>query len=278
MPNLFVGIISIYFVLSSGCKSHSTSPNNSTDTFPSIQSFIDIPIGSNDIPITRMALSPDGSRLAVYSGITAHWKIFDVKKGQLLCSSNEAFDSPSMHFSLDNIKILLSNISFVSTYDISGSSPRLLSTITNPTAMVSPTLYDDGSKIIIKETVPFSNPLGNIFNTNGGSLLKTIHPNFPYPGGGFGFIQDENAIVYGDGSTARVWSVEHDSELRHFELTPHGDYNIETSEDGLTAVAGLFDTTTSIIGYYNTKTGQKIIEFNIDGSNASYSSSCFSKN
>jgi len=222
-----------------------------------------------------VALSPDGSRLALYS--VSKIGIFDTKTGNLISSGSAAGVSyylSSMQFSVDNTKLLISSSSDSShsavLYDVSGATVTNLITIASVTGAK---LSDDGTQIIgvVTHAAPAPADL-NIYKASDGSIVQTLHPT--NISNAFGFDRTENAAVYPDGKTnglAHVLSMTVNAELRNFPVVGNANGFI-SSEDGLT-IASSSDYTN--YSFYNTQTGALVGTIVVTAMNSTSKSNTF---
>lgn len=206
-----------------------------------------------------LALSPDGSRLAVVT--RTKLTVYDAATGNSLSSTTFAdFPSNLWQFNLDGSKLLISSNggSKTDVYDVSGTTSTLMCSIPS---LVFSSLTDDGLKIIARKQI--SNPFNVIvYSTLDGSVVKTLTPIGLVSGNGLGYIQSENAIVYNEPLTAHVWSVENDVELRNFSVSGPSPLYILSSEDGHTIAT---NSNTPLYSFYNTMNGEKITDLTIPG-------------
>lgn len=201
-----------------------------------------------------IALSPDGSRLGI--GGTTNLMVYDAATGNVISSatlSGSSFFS-NLQFSIDGSKLLVLNRDSVSglsvkVYNVSTTTATLITSIVGITGAK---LYDDGTKIIAR---PNSNPTKIvIYSAVDGSIIKTLNPvNISATDLDFGFIRSEDAAIYQDGNTARVWDVATDVQLRFFSVVGGFSY-FGSSDDGLTVSSSANGGTYS---FYNTQSGVK---------------------
>ncbi len=214
------------------------------------------------------ALSPDGSRLALFSA--SNIGIFDTKTGNMISSgtaSGSNYYLSGMQFSTDNSKLLVaaSYGGGATLYDVSGATVTSLISIAK---VVGAKLSDDGTQIIAVLTHGSSIPPDlNIYKASDGSILQTLNPtNLLDSNPTFGFDRNENAVVYSDSKTngsVHVWGMAGNSELRNFPVVGNANAFL-ASEDGLTIASSADYMNYSC---YNSKTGQLIGAFNIAGAN-----------
>ncbi len=201
-----------------------------------------------------IALSPDGSRLGV--GNSTGFTVYDAATGNVISSATLPGSSSisNLQFSIDGSKLLISNQdsvigSSVKVYNVSTTTATLITSIAGITGAK---LYDDGTKIMAR---PNSNPTKIvIYSAVDGSIIKTLNPvNISVTDLDFGFIRSEDAAIYQDGNTARVWDVAADIQLRFFSVAGGLQY-FGCSDDGLTLSSS---TNGGTYSFYNTQSGVK---------------------
>ncbi len=212
--------------------------------------YTEITVGTS----SAIALSPDGSRLAVWGGSIL--TVYDASKGNLLSSATSTPTFNTLQFSLDGSKLLAAENNYsvgqATVYDVSGTIATVITTIPN---IINAKLYDDGSKIIASLSSASSTIV--IYSAVNGSLINTLTPTMTGKNNyysNFGFIRGENAAIYQDGLTARVWGVATNAELRNFPVTG-ASYYFASSEDGNTVATGGGSLPLSC---FDTKAGAKI--------------------
>ncbi|MEP7234402.1 MAG: carboxypeptidase-like regulatory domain-containing protein [Ignavibacteriota bacterium] len=224
------------------------------------QAFTDIPVVTNTQGGV-IGLSPDGTRLAVFN--TPTLTVYDTKTGNILSQATVPGTKPyyydgRIEFSVDNSKVLLaSTYSPTVLFDVSGATGSVVISIGS---ISGAKLYDDGTKIIAMQSKGYPNPpVINVYLAADGSILKTLHPvvaNVNDSAGGFGFIRDEDAVIFPDDKStmsAHVWSVATDAESRNFAMTGYS-YTFSSSAEGLTVAASSNYTD---FDCYDSKTGLK---------------------
>jgi WD40 repeat protein len=203
--------------------------------------------------VSAIAFSADGSRLAVYGASTI--TVYDAATGNTLSSATNTPQFSALQFSLDGSKLLatygyFSNTGKADVYDVSSLAATVITSIPN---LGNAQFYDDGSKIMGTSSIAQGKII--IFSATDGSVIKTLNPASTVKSLlSIGLIRDEDAAVYQDGQTARVWSQATDAELRNFPVVG-SYYYFASSEDGHTIAAGGGGITFSC---YDTKTGVKI--------------------
>jgi WD40 repeat protein len=214
-----------------------------------VANYTDITVGTTAYDASALALSADGSRLGVWgSGKLA---VYDAKNGNLLSSATTNVNSINiLEFSLDGSKLLASQNWYGSTmvFDVSATTAVAGASIPS---IGTPHLSDDGTRVIgLSRTY-----LGKImvYSAVDGSVIKTLNPASTSIAS-IGYIPDEDAAVYEDGSNARVWSIATDAEVRNFPITGI-NYYFGSSEDGHTIASS---SNNSVYSCYDTKTGTKL--------------------
>jgi hypothetical protein len=245
--------------------------------------YTDITIGSNQQGEV-IALSPDGSRLAVFISNPAQLSVYDTKTGNtvstaIITKHGSYYYANGMQFSADNAKLLMrSSYDVTLLFDISSSSATEVLAMSGVNGAQ---LYDDGTKIIASENAVYPNPsIINVYSAADGSVITTLHPNISNLSdsiGSFGLIHDENSIVYPDDKSslsAHVWSALSDAELRSFPITG-SLYTFTASEDGLTVA---LSSDYKNYSCYDTKAATKLGDISVFGANgARYGNVSFTK-
>jgi len=218
--------------------------------------FLDITAGTTTHDAMGIALSPDGSRIAV--GAATKLTVYDATTGNVLSSAPiTATSYGALEFSLDGMKLLASAGTATNLYDVSGASATLVISIPN---LLGAKLYDDATKIIAETNTGQV----SLFSTTDGSVLKTLSITLPQnkpstlPTGAygvFGFDRDEDAIVSeNQTASAQVWGITTDAIIRNFPVTG-AYYYFTSSEDGRTIATTTYNLPTSC---FDTKTGTKL--------------------
>lgn len=239
--------------------------------------FIDITVGAKESQ--AIALSPDGSKLALYT--ISGFNVYDAKTGAMLSTGTFTGQNyvNSMQFSTDNNKLLLSSSygGGAMLYDVSTTTASSIIKVAGVSGSV---LSDDGAKIIaLLAHGSGVDPDLNIYDATNGNVMQTLHPsNINDSVYSFGYDRDENAIIYADTKNAgidRVWSIASNSEIRNFTVAG-SPYSFFSSEDGLTVVA---TNDYKLYSCYATKTGVISGKATIGGTNGTrYGNPILTKN
>ncbi len=245
--SVLVRLVVFGWLLLESCSTKQLAPNEAPTVSIDSSSYVDIPAVAYVI-----GLSPDGSRLALRDA-DFDISVFDTKNGRRICFTNQGCNFNYIKFTPDNTKLfgvlygtsLTGDPQYLArVYDLSDSTFRLITTVYNFTG---PEIYDDASKIVgCSAPGQFM-----VYSAKNGSLLKKM-TNRSMAIYTFGFIRDENAVIFRDEDTARVWSLTNDNEIRHFvfEGGTNGYSAFGTSDEGHTLCAGS--------NYYDTRSGQSI--------------------
>jgi hypothetical protein len=225
--------------------------------------FIDIPLaGTNDGG--KVALSPDGSRLGVWS--YSQLSVYDTKTGAILSQAplTKQQYANGIQFSADGMKLLLYS-NPATLYDVSGATATQLVSVNGSGIK----LYDDGSAILTSLYVTGTGYEIAKYSAATGNLITTVTPtNFSDSAAVMGLINDEEALVYPDmkSSNADVWSIANNSQSRSFSVLG-SSYSFSASDDGL-EIATSSDYKT--FNFFDTKTGTKTNSINMGGSSTTY--------
>lgn len=218
--------------------------------------YFDIPLPSNSRGYVNIALSPDGSKIAVNLADqgSSLLSIYETAGGTVLSQLTlPAYTYYTMQFSADNQRLLCQGAGNYIVYDVSGSTINTLSSVTGS---VSSNLYDDGTKVI---AVISNGPTQDfkVFNASDGSLIKQIYPTITPSQDSVAslmLIQDEDAIIYADAGLWRIWSVGSDAESRNYTL-PGIAYSARFSGNGSTIA---LSADWKVYSAYSTNTGTQI--------------------
>ncbi len=212
-----------------------------------------------------IALSPDGSRLAVSTIENNIPKVFiyDTKDGQRRSTITLESDQyvGEMNMSVDNNTILCHAYPKALIYDISGSTGILRTW----TYCDHGYLSDDASKMIVwiyDESITDSS--FRVYSAINGSLIKTMHVPVPLAGGGrhlagaFGYNHEEGTIIFGDMDDTHpsftTWDLSSAEEIRKVPKETNSA-NCFFSEDGTTLGISADGT---MYNYYDTKSFEKV--------------------
>ncbi len=213
-----------------------------------------------------LAISSDGSRLAATGYETPSIIIYNTKDGSVVSTISISANTYiyNMQFDGDGNRLMASTYNGTSVYDVSTATATLVTTLVQ--AVNGTAIDDKGERVLATISHGWQNPLTvGVFSAIDGSLLSELHPtNMGDSSGTFGFIRDEDAIVYWDVSGAnmfRVWSIANDKEVRTFSATGNG-YGFGISEEGITIAS---TTNYKDFTVYDSKTGSQKQTFSTPG-------------
>lgn len=213
-----------------------------------------------------MVLSPDGTRLATFD-YTGAIIVYETTGGTIVCqgttSQNSRYNT-KLQFSVDNKKLMVaSSYSLTEVYDVSGSAPTLISSLTNTMYAL---MYDDGTKLIAGVMgAPYS---VGIYSTADGSLIKKLNPtNMSDSAGTFSLREADDALLYFDYYTDglfRASAVANDADLWSFNLTGNTWSSVYSGDGEVIALTSDYKN----YSCYDTKTGTKLADIKNSAQNS----------